>query len=120
VRGSAQQLFFGFLIGNNILVNPFGICSYLFWAFVTLALEHPWKNVPLALGPNFGPLVEFWVRLPLLKTQVHVVIALGTPRGIITKTPLTKVSNNTKSIKTVLLLLQSYTRVSVIPPPKEA
>jgi hypothetical protein len=43
------------------------------------------EDAPLALGPNFGPSVEFWVRLPLLKTQVHVVIALGTPRGIITK-----------------------------------
>ena len=47
------------------------------------------EDVPLALGPNFGPSFEFWVWLPLLKTQVHVVIALGTPRGTITKTPLT-------------------------------
>ena len=47
------------------------------------------EDAPLALGPNFGPSVEFWVRLPPLKTQVHAVIALGTPRGTITKTPLT-------------------------------
>ena len=47
------------------------------------------EDVPLALEPNFGPSVEFWVRFPPLKTQVHIVIALGTPRGTITKTPLT-------------------------------
>ena len=43
------------------------------------------EDVLLALGLNLGPLVEFWVQLPLFKTQVHVVIALGTPRGTITK-----------------------------------
>ena len=47
------------------------------------------EDAPLALGPNFGLSVEFWVRLLLLKTQVHIVIPLGTPRDTITKTPLT-------------------------------
>jgi hypothetical protein len=47
------------------------------------------EDAPLALGLNIGPSVEFWVRLPLLKTQVHVAIVLGTTRGTNTKTPLT-------------------------------
>jgi hypothetical protein len=51
------------------------------------------EDASLALGPNFGLSVEFWVRLPLLKTQVHVMIALDTPRGTITKTPPTLGSN---------------------------
>ena len=54
-----------------------------------LAFNYFLEDAPLALGSNFGPLVEFWVRLPPFKIQVHVVIALGTPRGTITKTPLT-------------------------------
>ena len=48
------------------------------------------EDAPLAFGPNFGPSIEFGFLL-LLKTQVHVVIALGTSRGIVTKTPLTAV-----------------------------
>ncbi len=46
------------------------------------------EDAPLALGPNFGPSIEFWVQLPLLKTQAHVAIALGTTHGTSTKTPL--------------------------------
>jgi hypothetical protein len=55
------------------------------------------EDAPLALGPNFGLSVEFWIRLPLLKTQAHVVIALGTPRGTITKTPPTQSNHNSES-----------------------
>ena len=50
------------------------------------------EDAPLALGPTFGPSVEFWVRLPLHKAQVHVVIAFGSTRDIRTKTPLTDVN----------------------------
>ena len=34
-----------------------GFSDFGFWIFL--------RSVPLALGPNFGPSVEFWVRLPL-------------------------------------------------------
>ena len=63
--------------------------SHFIWASQPRLLSIFLEDVPLALGPNFGLLVEFWVQLPHLKTQVHVVIALGMPRGNITKTPLT-------------------------------
>ncbi len=43
------------------------------------------EDTPLALGPNFGPSVEFWVRLPLHKAQMHVATALGATRGTSTK-----------------------------------
>ncbi len=79
---------FGLLIGNIVLSSLFGSCSpYL--GFRDFGSQLFLEDAPLALGPNFGPSVEFWVRLPLLKTQVHVVIALDTTRGISTKTPLT-------------------------------
>jgi hypothetical protein len=35
---------------------------------------------------------------PFLYIEVHVVIALGTPRGIVTKTPLTEINGNSSSI----------------------
>ena len=61
------------------------ICSGLDSFGFQLFLE----DAPLVLGPTFGPSVEFWVQLPLLKTQVHVVIAFGMTHGTSTKTPLT-------------------------------
>ena len=36
-----------------------------------------------------GPRLSFGFGYPFLYIEVHVVIALGTPRGIVTKTPLT-------------------------------
>jgi hypothetical protein len=88
VKGLVQKLSFGFLVGNIVLSSLFGSCSpYL--GFHDFGSQLFLEEAPLALGPNFGPSVEFWVRLPLLKTQVHVAIAFGTTRGIGTKTPLT-------------------------------
>ena len=76
------------LIIYIILSSLLGPCSHLL-GLHNLGSQIFLKDAPLALGPNFGPSVEFWVRLPLLKTQAHVAIALGTPRGTNTKTPLT-------------------------------
>ena len=74
-----------------VIIPPQAFLAFIliYLGFIILALKILFGSIPLALGLNSGPLVEFWVRLPLFKTQVHVVIALGTPCGIITKTPLT-------------------------------
>jgi hypothetical protein len=79
----------GSLVGNNTLTSLLGLCPILL-ELHNLSSKIFLEDVLLALGPDFGPSVEFWVRLPLLKTQAHVVIALGTTRGIYTKTPVTK------------------------------
>ena len=89
VRGSAQQLFFGLLIDNIALISFLVLVLILFGLLWSWLSKTSLESIPLALGPDFRPLVEFWVRLSFLKIQVHVVIAPGTPHGIITKTPLT-------------------------------
>ena len=79
---------FGFLVGNIVLSSLFG--SYApYLGFRDFGSQSFLEDASLALGPNSGPSVEFWVQLPLLKIQVYVAIALGTTRGIDTKTPLT-------------------------------
>ena len=88
MEGPAQQLFFGFLVGNITLTSLLDPCPILF-GLHNLGSQIFLEDTPLAFKPDFGPSVEFWVRLPLFKTQVHIMIALSTTRGIITKTPLT-------------------------------
>jgi hypothetical protein len=88
VEGPTQQLFFGFLVGNITLTSLLDPCPILL-GFHNLGSKIFLEDDPLALGPDFGLLVEFWSRISLLKTRVHVAIALGTTRGIITKTPPT-------------------------------
>ena len=90
MSGSAQWLFFEFLVGYNTSINFFSPYSYFIWALLSWLLKIVFGSIPLALGLNSRPSIEFWVRLPPLKTQVHVVIALSTPRGTVTKTPLTE------------------------------
>ena len=88
VRGSAQQLFFGLLIDNIALISLL-VLILIFFGLLWSWLLNIFGKCPTSHWVNFGPSVEFWVRLPRLKTQVHVVITLSTPRGKITKTPLT-------------------------------
>ena len=88
MEGSAQQLFFGFLVGNITLTSLLDPCPILF-GLHNFGSQIFLEDAPLALGPDFEPSVEFGVRLPLLKTKVDIVIAFGKTRGIITKTPLT-------------------------------
>ena len=90
MSGLAQWLFFEFLVGYNTSINFFSPYSYFIWALLSWLLKILFGSIPLALGLNSRPSIEFWVRLPPLKTQVHVVIALSTPRGTVTKTPLTE------------------------------
>ena len=78
----------GFLVSNIVLSSLFGSCApYL--GFCDFGSQLFLEDAPLVLGPNFGPSVEFWVRLPFFKTQVYVAVALSTTRGIDTKTPFT-------------------------------
>ena len=62
----------------------------IYLGFYNLSSQLFLEDASLALGPNFGPSVEFWVRLSLLETQAHVVIALSMTRGANTKIPLTE------------------------------
>ena len=78
----------GSLVGNNTLTSLLDLCPILL-GLHNLGSQIFLKDAPLALGPDFGPLVEFWVQLPLLKTHAYIVIALSTTRGIITKNPFT-------------------------------
>jgi hypothetical protein len=72
--------------------QAFLVVVLIYLGFHSLSSQLFLEDAPLALGSNFGPSVEFWVRLPLLKTQVHVVITLGMTNGFSTKTPLTYVN----------------------------
>ena len=67
----------------------FLVVVLIYLGFHSLGSQPLLEDAPLALRLNFGPSVEFWIRLLLLKTQVHVVIALGMTRGTNTKTPPT-------------------------------
>ena len=78
----------GFLL-SILSCQAFLVVVLIYLGFHNLGSQLFLEDAPLALGPNFGPLVEFWIQLPLLKTQIHVVIALGMTRGINTKTSLT-------------------------------
>jgi hypothetical protein len=69
--------------------QAFLVTVLIYLGFNSFGFQLCTEAAPLALGPTFGPSVEFWVRLPLHKTQVHVTIALSATRGTSMKTPHT-------------------------------
>ena len=85
-------LFINYCLGFLLVIlslQAFLIIVFVYLCFYNLGSKLFLEDAPLALRPSFGPSVGFWVRLPLLKIQAHVAIALGTTCGINTKTPLT-------------------------------
>ena len=77
------------------------IIVFVYLCFYNLGSKLFLEDAPLALRPSFGPSVGFWVRLPLLKIQAHVAIALDMTRGINTKT-LTFFGNSTGESRSAL------------------
>ena len=80
----------GFLLAI-LSCQAFSDIVLIYLGFNSFSFQLCLEDAPLALGPTFGPSVEFWIRLPLHKAQVHIEIALGATCDTSTKTPLTTV-----------------------------
>ncbi len=61
------------------------VIIFVYLGFYSFGFQLCLEDAPLA----FRPSVEFWIRLPLHKAQVHVVIALGMICDTSTKPPPT-------------------------------